>query len=522
LEASYAPPTSGATKTTFDADRRPLVTTRPDGSTWTRTYDTAGRPASFGYAGGLTIATSYDDKGRVSALAGPGAESVAVSYDGPLVTSLAFTGAATGTLGWTYDPRFRVSREEINGSFGVDVAYDHDGLVTSVGDLTLDRETTTGRILSLAVGSVKTTATYSPYGEVATLGSSDGVSTMLDLAFTYDVLGRITTKTDTEVVWAYAYDLAGRLANVKKDGVAVASYTYDANGNRLNDGATYDEEDRQLTGNGATFTYPPNGERQTRIEASATTTYHLPVGRPSPGTAGPPTDDLRRRRLPPAYDVRGLFRPSTGRPSCEGGARSESDDLGLDVGRHVALGPWRALAARVVNRGSAHVVLGSRGDLRRRAPLRALVAVDGPQLRSGDHVARRANHGARLSSKNGHLPRFRASGHSSSTAELHLRADTRRSNEARDVPLPTKRGRAHPPRHLALSERGGCQHGRARARGGCAAHRGRTSRREPGKVGRCAVASSHSGNSLRSKPSLPLRCAALFGARALPPPSPRG
>ena len=68
-------------------------------------------------------------------------------------------------------------------------------------------------------------------------------------------------------------NLAGRLADVKKNGQAFATYTYDANGNRLTGGATYDEEDRQLTGNGASFTYTPNGERKTRVDAAGTTTY---------------------------------------------------------------------------------------------------------------------------------------------------------------------------------------------------------------------------------------------------------
>jgi RHS repeat-associated protein len=100
-----------------------------------------------------------------------------------------------------------------------------------------------------------------------------GETPVLDLAFTYDVLGRIVEKKDTGVTWAYGYDLTGRLANVKKNGVSVASYTYDANGNRLNGNATYDEEDRQLTGDGATFTYTPNGERKTRVDGNGTTTY---------------------------------------------------------------------------------------------------------------------------------------------------------------------------------------------------------------------------------------------------------
>jgi YD repeat-containing protein len=114
--------------------------------------------------------------------------------------------------------------------------------------------------------------TYTPHGELASAITEDGGTSLLDLAFSYDILGRIVTKTDTGVVWSYGYDLAGRLATVKKDGAPSATYTLDANGNRLTDDAAHDEEDRQLTG-GATFTYTPNGERKTRVEAGGTTSH---------------------------------------------------------------------------------------------------------------------------------------------------------------------------------------------------------------------------------------------------------
>src|SRR5262249_47804434 len=77
-------------------------------------------------------------------------------------------------------------------------------------------------------------------------------------------------------------DLAGRLADVKKDGVLVAQYAYDANGNRLSftgsSGAvtgTYDTQDRLLTYGTNVYTYTANGELQSKTDTATrqTITY---------------------------------------------------------------------------------------------------------------------------------------------------------------------------------------------------------------------------------------------------------
>ncbi|NIU76997.1 MAG: hypothetical protein GWN71_26600, partial [Gammaproteobacteria bacterium] len=56
-------------------------------------------------------------------------------------------------------------------------------------------------------------------------------------AYTRDQLGRITEKSETVLgephTEGYAYDSAGRLTEVTRDGAVLASYSYDANGNRL-------------------------------------------------------------------------------------------------------------------------------------------------------------------------------------------------------------------------------------------------------------------------------------------------
>jgi RHS repeat-associated protein len=68
---------------------------------------------------------------------------------------------------------------------------------------------------------------------------------------------------------------------VTKNGSTFASYTYDANGNRLTYDGTfgtvtsteYDDQDRLLSYGATTFTYTPGGELRTRTENGVTATY---------------------------------------------------------------------------------------------------------------------------------------------------------------------------------------------------------------------------------------------------------
>jgi len=57
------------------------------------------------------------------------------------------------------------------------------------------------------------------------------------MSYARDALARIEQRTETfngiAQMDAYTYDLAERLTAVRRNGVPLVSYTYDANGNRL-------------------------------------------------------------------------------------------------------------------------------------------------------------------------------------------------------------------------------------------------------------------------------------------------
>ena len=72
-------------------------------------------------------------------------------------------------------------------------------------------------------------------------------------------------------VFDYTYDPAGRLTNVDRDSLPFSSYTYDSNGNRLNNSAVYDDQDRLLSQGTATYIYTANGELLTKNDGGQTT-----------------------------------------------------------------------------------------------------------------------------------------------------------------------------------------------------------------------------------------------------------
>jgi RHS repeat-associated protein len=125
---------------------------------------------------------------------------------------------------------------------------------------------------------------YDGFGAPVSYAASHNGSTVYAAEYTRDSLGRLSQKTETlggtTRVFSYAYDLAGRLSEVRQDGVLVVNYSYDPNGNRLSRtdpggtlNARYDAQDRLLQYGPTTYNNHPNGERASKIAGGQTTTY---------------------------------------------------------------------------------------------------------------------------------------------------------------------------------------------------------------------------------------------------------
>ena len=288
----YSPPAPGAgtwsTSDEYDLDHRLTRETRPDGATIVPDYDSAGRLAHITAPQGITTMAYYPgggpSPGHLKSIAAPNGETLTYAYDGPLATSASWSGAVNGSVGFGYDTAFRVTSQTINGGSSVAFAYDADDLLTSAGAVTsVAHDTQNGRIAGSTLGAITDAYAYDANGLLATYtGQFTGLSVYVETVLSRDGDQRITERTETiagtTTDWTYRYDVAGRLTDVSKNGVAVSHYGYDADDNRTNvtiGGVTvnpsYDVQDRLQTYGNATYAYGPNGELQSKTAGSQVT-----------------------------------------------------------------------------------------------------------------------------------------------------------------------------------------------------------------------------------------------------------
>jgi RHS repeat-associated protein len=127
--------------------------------------------------------------------------------------------------------------------------------------------------------------------------------------YTRDAVGRITRLVETvdgvTATFVHAYDAAGRLESVTRDGGPPRAHGYDANGNRTSIagvGASYDAQDRLVSLGGATYGYSAHGTLASKTTGAVATTYRydelgalLEVGLPGGRAVGYLVDGEGRR-----------------------------------------------------------------------------------------------------------------------------------------------------------------------------------------------------------------------------------
>lgn len=286
--ATYVAPQIGSTTSTtkyaYNRDRQLISVSQPGGTKIALSYDAVGRAAavkikrgSFGFA--------YDPQtGHLNNITAPGGIGLAYAYDGNLVTASTLTGPVAGSVQRIYDNDFRVKELRVNNADALGFQFDQDGLLTNAGALTLIRDPKTSLLTGTTLGKVTDSFSYDGFGAVNTAMARFNAAEVLKTQYGYDKLGRITTRTETIAgttdTFTYSYDPAGRLAEIKKNGVTDSTYAYDVNGNRLSRTAagitvagTYDNQDRLMRYGTATYAYTANGELKSKKAGTRKTGY---------------------------------------------------------------------------------------------------------------------------------------------------------------------------------------------------------------------------------------------------------
>ena len=318
---SYAPPDLAPetpevpqTSFTYNPDSQLTGILRPDGLQSSFTYDAGGRLDFVTLPSG-TLDIAYDpDNGKIASLTAPGGSTIAYDLDGPALRSVTTAGVNAAKVELFYDrpypgqlkTNFWIESTRLNESEPTRIRYeyDDDGLVTRAGEETILRRADNGFVRGVDLFDAHDMITRSTLGEFAayTAGVKPPDATCVFtqpsfgcvILFKEEILerdryGRIQRKRETtrdtyaslptihEYEYVYDPDRAW-LTEVKRDGVSVASYSYDANGNRSSwtdpwgsGSATYDAQDRMLTRGAAAYSYTENGELLSKTEGGFST-----------------------------------------------------------------------------------------------------------------------------------------------------------------------------------------------------------------------------------------------------------
>lgn len=289
LQSTYTPPDVGIgnvqTANTYNPDRQLTRVALPTGQNVDLGYDSAtGKLVTVTLARGEASYSYNATTGWLSTVNAPGGLTLSYGYDGALVTGETWGGTVAGSVGRTYDDDFRLVTQSVDGGASVSFQYDGDSLLTRAGSLVLTRSPQNGLLTGTTLGNVADAWLYSGFGELRSYSATYSNSTIYSVQYSRDKLGRISEKTETiggvTDTYTYIYDLAGRLAEVKKNGITTSVYGYDANGNRLSHtslagvvSGIYDDQDRLLQYGTATYTYTANGELLSKTIGGQTTAY---------------------------------------------------------------------------------------------------------------------------------------------------------------------------------------------------------------------------------------------------------
>jgi RHS repeat-associated protein len=280
---AYIPPSVDGVsnpRTSYEYNKAQQLTklTRPDNLAITYGYDSAGRLQSTQFSRGALGYSYHATSGQLVGITAPENVTLGFQYKGDLLTGESWSGALTGNVQRTYDAGYRTASIRVNNA-PINYQYDADNAPLRAGALTLAYQPTSGLLANTTLGSVNDSFGYNTFGELQSYRANVGAAPLFQTGYARDSLGRITTLKETVEgttnLYLYSYDAAGRLMTVIRNGAQIASYSYDANGNRTNTSdsrgtfaGSYDNQDRLLSYGSTTYSYSANGELQSKTVAS--------------------------------------------------------------------------------------------------------------------------------------------------------------------------------------------------------------------------------------------------------------
>jgi RHS repeat-associated protein len=294
----YAPPAIGqstaeSTVYEYTPDKKLKKVLLPDGRFIQNGYGADGKLQTVTTPLGTSSYTYNPTTGGLRSITEPSGGTLSFGSDGQLPNMVVWGGQGhvRGWVSRTFDASFRLATLGVNGATIATFGRDADGLITSAGPMQIARDAQSGDVAGTTLGAVTTVEQTSARGELAGYGAAyQNASLYSEEILSRDAIGRITLRRETvqgaSTEYAYDYDAAGRLSEVRIDGALASHYEYDANGNRLarstatsTESCAYDAQDR-LTNCGDThYAYNAVGQlsRWTQSGSSATTTFDYDV-----------------------------------------------------------------------------------------------------------------------------------------------------------------------------------------------------------------------------------------------------
>lgn len=266
----------------FNLNGELTETIYPSGSLVANTFDSLGRMATSNDSLINRTFTYADDTNRLkqmsaaSAASGLPAQSLEFSYDGSDVTRTIWQGAANGTFDYTYDALSNVTAIDFsipgNGfTSHTALIWDKEDRITNYGSQVFHYNGPGGMLSSVEDNGSTTAYAYDEYGRLTERRLTVSGQLQYEVKLQYDATGKVKQKTETTAqgaaTYLYDYDVNGQLTEVRLGNTVTASYSYDANGNRLShaengaaeEWAAYDQQDRLTSRAGIDYVYNEDG-----------------------------------------------------------------------------------------------------------------------------------------------------------------------------------------------------------------------------------------------------------------------